>query len=1029
MIHTLDIPWGFRHPDVTYWKNHKVHVYKGALLPAELRRFSSEPFSYHRWQEDEFNGQILPPEPPNHVFKLRDHQLEAAKKIYRSFRKGQRGFLLADKTGLGKALGGSTIIPTPTGNTTMEEVKVGDYIYGVDGRPTKVLEKSRSRDTKFYRITFSDGTTINADSEHRWITSTLKERSREGRDSQPLLRFPEETLEILIPYLKDAQERKIPISVPDMFSITKRNPTKLRMLVKPLSPVLIGLSEGRPEYYHPQEVLEELFNTGNIKRRRRGNEHERESIKNTQEIFETLIAEQPTQQLYNHAVRTCEPVTGERRVLPIDPYTLGVWLGSGSSNSGIIFTMDEDVVEKVQESYEISSAKEQKDSLFKMYTIPGLTSELRRLLNVPEGKITKKIPEVYLNADIEQRLELLRGLLDTDGSVSEGGAGGVSFSQKSSTLFDQVYQLVASFGWTITKRKKIVELTDGTKEEYSELLFYPDRQVFSVDRKKKILEKDLSTQNKRSSRRYITNVEPIEKTEEYYCLSVDAPDHLYLVTESYIPTHNTLSGLSGITAIAKKQGFDYQNKAKLLIVCPKSVIPQWRNTILSYPASTTVLRPLIINYEQLNKLLIPPSTAKVAKKRSTKNRQTASRGTPTVDWDFVIFDESHKAKNYTSQTTKAAERVSKLYQKYSVGKTPFVLFSTATPGDTPLNFSIMAGIIAPLLSRAPAAKEVTPKLWGGFLNSMNFHMRKTKAGWAWITLPGFDKNSPDPAKRAAYKVQLREVKRKQRADAQRIGKALIQPGAPFIMRSPSDIQGWPEQQVIPLPIDLTSGQQSIYEEAWTLFRDWLNLTPARKDPKGALVQMLRYRQKASLLKVPALVDFIMDQVEAGNQVFVSCQFIETVDELKQSLIKKRVSVTEMSGRNVKFREKNRLSFQKNEVDVILSTVVEGISLHANEDLPDGTKASDKPRITIVADLRQNSLDTQQILGRAHRSGESSVAYIPIISKTIEERIVDSFINKQANLKTMTGSSEDEAAELENIFREAAARTPKGSRLS
>lgn len=491
----------------------------------------------------------------------------------------------------------------------------------------------------------------------------------------------------------------------------------------------------------------------------------------------------------------------------------------------------------------------------------------------------------------------------------------------------------------------------------------------------------------------------------------------------------TLSVLSGITAISKKEGFDYKNKAKVLIVCPKSVIPQWRNTIHAYPTSTTVIRPLIINYQQLNKLLVAPATAKVAKKRSTKNRQTATKGTPTVDWDFVIFDESHKLKHITSQTTLAAEKIAKLDQKYIRGKTPYVVFSTATPGDSPMNFAIMAGIVAPLLSKAPAAKTITPKLWGGFLNSLNFHMTKTKTGWSWITIPGFDKNSPDPKKRALYQKQEREVKRKQRQDAQRIGKALISPGAPFIRRSPTDLAGWPEQQLIPLPIDLTPGQQTVYEEVWTRFRNWLNLTPARKDPKGALVEMLRYRQKASILKVPALVDFIEDQVEAGNQVFVSCQFIETIDKLKEELIKKKIKVTEISGRNVADREQNRIAFQKNKVDVVLSTVVEGISLHANEQLPDGTKASSKPRVTIVADTRQNSLDTIQLLGRCHRDSENSLAYFPVLSKTIEEKIVDSFVNKQANLKSMTGSSLEEAEELENIFREAAARSTTGNRLS
>lgn len=482
----------------------------------------------------------------------------------------------------------------------------------------------------------------------------------------------------------------------------------------------------------------------------------------------------------------------------------------------------------------------------------------------------------------------------------------------------------------------------------------------------------------------------------------------------------TLSTLAGVTAIAKKEGFGHQKKAKLLVVCPKGVIPVWRQTLHNYPASTALMRVMVINYQQLNKLLKAPEEAKSAKRQRTKNRNTAKKGMPTVDWDFIIFDEAHYLKNYpSSAASMAAASIAKLNKSYVRGKSPYVVFSTATPGSSPLNFAMMANIVARLLSNTPGAKTVTPDTWGAFLEKQGFAVKKGKVGYTWATVPWFGKNSTDPAEKRKYQKALAQSKQVQRKDALRIGKALTLPHAPFIMRSPKDIAGWPEQQMVPLPLAMTSQQKPIYEEAWTRFRNWLKLTPAHSDPKGALVENLRYRQKSSLLKVDSMIDNVEDFVEGGNQVFISVEFIETLDAYKTKLTAKGITVAEISGRNVRERDLDRIRFQKGEAQVVLCTVVAGISLHAGEILPDGTTATTAPRISVLHDIRQNPLDTLQSAGRAHRDGQNSVTYFPYLAETVEERVVTSFVNKNANMKAMTGSSLKDAEELEDLFRAAA----------
>lgn len=488
----------------------------------------------------------------------------------------------------------------------------------------------------------------------------------------------------------------------------------------------------------------------------------------------------------------------------------------------------------------------------------------------------------------------------------------------------------------------------------------------------------------------------------------------------------TLSTLTGVTAIAKKEGFTTSNRATLLVVCPKGVIPVWRQTLHNYPSSTALMRVLVINYQQLNKLLTKPKGVGKAKKQRTKNRMIAKDGVPTVNWNYIIFDEAHYLKNYpSSAVSMSAASIAQVNKRYVKGKTPFVIFSTATPGSSPLNFAMMAGFVGKLLSASANEKTVTPDNWGEYLISQGFSVKSTKSGYTWASVPWFGKDSKDPRERAQYQRRLKAAKAEQRKDALRIGKALKKPNAPFIMRSPTDIAGWPEQQFVPLPLELTLEQRPIYEEAWTRFRNWLRLTPAHSDPKGALVETLRYRQKSSLLKVDSMVDQVADFVDAGYQVYISVQFIETLDAYKEKLKARKIECSEVSGRTTKERELERIRFQKGDTKVVLSTVVEGVSFHAKETLPDGSPATSAARISIIHDIRQNPLDTLQACGRCHRDGQNSLIYMPYFEETVDERVITSFVNKEANLKAMTGSEQSKVEELEDLFRAAAEASTNG----
>lgn len=117
-------------------------------------------------------------------------------------------------------------------------------------------------------------------------------------------------------------------------------------------------------------------------------------------------------------IRCAEPLKFEKKDLCIDPYVLGAWLGDGRNNRGLICGHFEDIEIRQQiekRGYKLSYTRQQKNTVY--FTVLGLRTTLRQLnlLN------NKHIPQQYFTASIEQRMDLLRGLMDTDGMCSKNG--------------------------------------------------------------------------------------------------------------------------------------------------------------------------------------------------------------------------------------------------------------------------------------------------------------------------------------------------------------------------------------------------------------------------------------------------------------------------------------------------------------------------------------------------------------------------------------------------------------------------------
>lgn len=78
-------------------------------------------------------------------------------------------YLRSAATGSGKAIPNYTIIPTPNGNRRVDEIKVGDYLFGQDGEPTKVIAiHPQPKEKEIWKVTFSDGRVAECCGEHLW---------------------------------------------------------------------------------------------------------------------------------------------------------------------------------------------------------------------------------------------------------------------------------------------------------------------------------------------------------------------------------------------------------------------------------------------------------------------------------------------------------------------------------------------------------------------------------------------------------------------------------------------------------------------------------------------------------------------------------------------------------------------------------------------------------------------------------------------------------------------------------------------
>jgi superfamily II DNA or RNA helicase len=409
-----------------------------------------------------------------------------------------------------------------------------------------------------------------------------------------------------------------------------------------------------------------------------------------------------THKLYRSQCITFSPC--DNIEFPIEPYFLGILLGGGSlTGSGVgVTTIDQPIIDEVYRQATIFGltvrpAPKTETKAISYYfrgrhhtTLDNwLLMHLRTLGLYPIACESRFIPKPYRLASVEQRLQLLAGLMDTDGSLSNGTA--YDFTSKSETLTTDVAFVARSLGFYVCPT--ITKVVAGTP--YYRIFISGDVERIPVR---------LSYKKKLTSTRKDPLVTGFDLLSigmgEYFGFSLDG-DRLYLL-DDFTVTHN--SGKSLMIYLLLRY-YLARTKGKLLVIVPNTaLVKQLFDDFVDYSAQIqwdadehchllydggdkqTDKRIVISTWQALAvKESIPTSLkAKLTKKQAQTWRKTAPYvlGQEYFDQFSAVFgDEAHQY---------AADECTNIMSKLSAAKYRFG--TTGTLRDSKTNQMVLEGL-------------------------------------------------------------------------------------------------------------------------------------------------------------------------------------------------------------------------------------------------------------------------------------------------------------------------------------------------
>lgn len=339
----------------------------------------------------------------------------------------------------------------------------------------------------------------------------------------------------------------------------------------------------------------------------------------------------------NFSIPLAKPLELKETSLSIEPYFLGLWLGDGSSDNCGITTIDKEVIDYLDKyadrlncklriggtgsakTYFITGSRKQSDRN------SSLQSKLR-LLGVLNNK---HIPEEFYLSSFEQRTELLKGLMDSDGYA---GNNSNEYTTISKTLAQDVNKLLSSLSIKSTVKEYNSLFYGRIIGKKYRIHFNTDYEVFRLKRK---LEKQHKINRPWSKRRYITNVIGVGSVP-VQCLMVNSESHLFLAGYSLIPTHNTT--LAVLEMVGKAV---YNNDIQIAYIAP--TFDQARD--IAWQELIKIVNQIAININE-SRLEVTLRTTKGGKSKISLRGWEAVERLRGKKFDFLVIDEIASMRNW-----------------------------------------------------------------------------------------------------------------------------------------------------------------------------------------------------------------------------------------------------------------------------------------------------------------------------------------------------------------------------------------------
>ncbi|MFG2697860.1 helicase-related protein [Kitasatospora sp. NPDC048407] len=384
---------------------------------------------------------------------------------------------------------------------------------------------------------------------------------------------------------------------------------------------------------------------------------------------------------------------------PLDPYLMGVLLGDGTFRHQLGFsTADPEILHAVKAAVppDCVVTRRSGQAIDHHIQLRGPRGGTRRnpvnqvLRELGLWHLTshgKFVPEVYKNASIKQRLALLQGLMDTDGTVGRDGYD-VSFCSVSRRLADDVAWLVRSLGGRarVLPKKAAFVVSVGLPSEVP---------PFRLSRK---AERVADRPKYNTFRRGIRQVEYVGR-KPAQCIRVGHPDSAY-VTDNFTVTHNTLVALRAMLAVVDTGG-------QAVLLAPTEVLAQQHHRSIVEMMGDLAEAGMIGGSEIGTRVALLTGSMGTAARRGAMLDMASGKAGITIgthaliedkvqfaDLGLVVVDEQHRFGVEQRDALRAKGE-----------QPPHLLVMTATPIPRTVAMTVFGDLETSVLDQLPSGRS------------------------------------------------------------------------------------------------------------------------------------------------------------------------------------------------------------------------------------------------------------------------------------------------------------------------------------